>query len=84
MSTNVTDDELREFLLNECALTIDEIKHYIDNEVNIRNLSSQVQIDLFITDVEIDQLFDVMKQIVNSSGTTVDPDEAYKRAMGII
>lgn len=77
-----TDEEIRDFLFKDLGLTVDDIKKYIEHE---RDIITQgiLAPDLFPTSEELDQVFRVMKSIVN--GTPIsNPIDDYDRAMGIL
>lgn len=75
------DDEVRDFLVNDCQLSKEDIEKYLQQEQIIRQIGS-TQTDIFLSDSDLDQLFRVMRNIVH--GHVENPYDAYERAMGIL
>lgn len=76
-----TDEEVRDFLLNDLAFTPQELERFLDREQEIRSLGT-FDSDITLTNEEMDQFFRVIRGIVH--GDEEDPFKAYDRAMGII
>lgn len=77
-----TDEEIRDFLVNNLGLTPDDMKQYIEKEQQFLAQGS-IAPDLFPTPEEIQQIFRVMRSIVEGKPIS-DPISDYDRAMGII
>lgn len=76
------DQEVMDFLLKDCGLTKEDLEKYLTREAEIRLIGS-AQADIFLSEVEMDQLFRVIRYLVHGT-TNEDPTDAYDRAMSIL
>lgn len=80
MSDAFSDDRVKDYILNDCNLSIDDLKLYLEKEKDIRDLS---HIGVFLSNEEVDQLFRVMRDIVEGRDS-FNPYDSYDRAMSIL